>query len=74
MRYLYGEEEQARLRDAEDDTERMMFAVNPEMWHELYAPGVAEGETMIIREPSTPEEFEEMFEEWVESGWTPAVD
>lgn len=53
----------------------MMFAVNPELWQELYGQpeaGVSDS-GLIIREPATEEDLEEMLHEWEDAGWTPPV-
>ncbi len=49
-----------------------MFINNYEMWQQVYGQNVIEGGPEgVIKQPTTEEEFEEMFREWTEDGYVP---
>lgn len=71
---LHGEENRIEKDNDQVDLERNMFISNPEMWKELYGKDLMpEGPGVVIRYPTTEDDFEEMIREWTEDGYTPDV-
>lgn len=51
-----------------------MFIQNHEMWQKVYGQEqMTEGPGVVIKMPTTEEEFEEMIREWEEDGYVPGV-
>jgi hypothetical protein len=70
---LHDEENRIERDNDQVDLERSMFISNPEMWKELYGKDlVSEGPGVVIRNPVTEEDFEEMIREWESDGYAPA--
>ena len=69
--------EELRVEEDNDqvDLERSMFITNPEMWKKVYGQDqmVEEGPGVVIKMPTTEEEFEEMIREWEDDGYVPGV-
>lgn len=69
--------EENRIAESNDrvDLERSMFITNPEMWKKVYGQDqmVEEGPGVVIKMPTTEEEFEEMIREWEDDGYMPGV-
>jgi hypothetical protein len=69
---LHKEENRIAEDNDQVDLERSMFITNPEMWKKVYGEDqmVEESPGVVIKMPTTEEEFEEMIREWEEDGWT----
>ena len=69
--------EENRIAEDNDqvDLERSMFITNPEMWKKVYGEDqmVEESPGVVIKMPTTEEEFEEMIREWEDDGYVPGV-
>src|SRR5208282_2543845 len=72
---LHREENRIAEDNDQIDLERSMFITNPDMWKQVYGQDqmVEEGPGVVIKMPTTEEEFEEMVQEWMEDGYVPGV-
>ena len=70
---LHREELRIEGENDQVDLERSMFVTNPEMWKQVYGQDqmVEEGPGVVIKMPTTEEEFEEMVQEWMADGYVP---
>lgn len=70
---LHNEELRIAADNDQVDLERSMFIQNHEMWQKVYGQDQMEGPGVIIKMPTTEEEFEEMIRDWEADGYVPGV-
>ena len=71
---LHGEENRIEQDNDQVDFERSMLITNQEMWQQVYGQDVVEeGPGVIIKMPTTEEEFEEMIKDWQGDDYVPEI-
>ena len=71
---LHDEENRIENDNDQVDLEHSMFISNPDMWRELYGKDLMpEGPGMMVRYPTSDEDFEEMVHEWQGDGYAPEI-